>query len=59
MVRLELHSPFRPERDVLIGTLIRLDARHAQLRHPLLGDLTLPRSHLATLFAGDNYRSSL
>lgn len=48
-VRLELHSGMRPERDVLVGTLIGLDSRQAVLRHPLLGELTLPRANLASL----------
>jgi hypothetical protein len=43
-VRLWLRSGLRPALDVLEGELTALNARQLTLRHPLLGELAIPRS---------------
>jgi hypothetical protein len=48
-VRLWLRSGLRPELDVVEGVLTALDARQLTLRHPLLGDLTMPRAVVVRL----------
>ncbi len=48
-VRLWLRSGLRPALDVLEGELTALDARQLTLRHPLLGELAIPRSVVARL----------
>lgn len=48
-VRLELHSGLRPGCDILDGRLLHLDDRAAEIVHPQLGTLTIPRMYVAAL----------
>jgi hypothetical protein len=48
-VRLWLRSGMRREQDVIEGVLTGLDARQLTLRHPLLGDLAIPRAVVVRL----------
>jgi hypothetical protein len=48
-VRLELRSGLRPAPDSLQGVLTGLDGKAVKLRHPLLGELTIPRGHVAVI----------
>ena len=48
-VRVQIHSGTRAECDVLEGVLTTLDAKEATLYHRLLGELTIPRSSIASI----------
>ena len=48
-VRLEIHSGMRAEPDALVGVLTALDDKKATLHHPLLGEVVIPRTSIATV----------
>jgi hypothetical protein len=48
-VRLWLRTGLGPTLDELEGSLDVLDARRVRIRHPLLGEVTIPRSRVARL----------
>lgn len=48
-VRIHLHSGLQASRDLLEGSLTELSGRTLKLRHPVLGEVVLPRSHVEAI----------